>query len=124
MSAPANLKISAQTPTTVGYYRVQPGQSVYDICLQVYGTLDYLVRLMVDNNINGTNANDLTGSLIKFDKRLMKRPASFIDNANKNVVYATNVYQNSTSPDLLLNIELREAGDYELREDGSYELRQ
>ena len=32
------------------------GQSVYDLCLQVYGTLDYLVKFCVDNGITDMSA--------------------------------------------------------------------
>lgn len=31
------------------------GQSNYDICLQVYGSLDNLVKLCIDNNITDIN---------------------------------------------------------------------
>lgn len=33
-------------------YIAEEGQSVYDICLNVYNSLDYLVKLMKDNNIS------------------------------------------------------------------------
>jgi hypothetical protein len=31
------------------------GQSIYDVCLQTYGSLDYLYKLMQDNGIQGLN---------------------------------------------------------------------
>lgn len=36
-------------------YSAIAGQSIYDVCLQTYGSLDYLYRLMQDNGIEGLN---------------------------------------------------------------------
>lgn len=34
-------------------YNAIAGQSIYDVCLQTYGSLDYLYKLMQDNGIEG-----------------------------------------------------------------------
>jgi hypothetical protein len=34
-------------------YSAIAGQSIYDVCLQTYGSLDYLYKLMQDNGIEG-----------------------------------------------------------------------
>jgi hypothetical protein len=34
-------------------YKAIAGQSIYDVCLQTYGSLDYLYKLMQDNGVNG-----------------------------------------------------------------------
>lgn len=34
-------------------YNAIAGQSIYDVCLQTYGSLNYLFKLMQDNNIQG-----------------------------------------------------------------------
>lgn len=40
-------------------YTIKEGQTLMDVALQLYGTVDYLVKLCVDNNV-GLN-DDLTG---------------------------------------------------------------
>ena len=35
----------------MAYLKQKIGQSIYDMCLLTYGTLDYLVKLCVDNNV-------------------------------------------------------------------------
>lgn len=48
----------------------QPGQSVYDLCNQAYGTLDYLIKFCKDNNI--TNLAELReGEFYSFDTDLV-----------------------------------------------------
>ena len=37
-------------------YKSNEGQSVSDICIQTYGSLDYLSKLMSDNNIDDINS--------------------------------------------------------------------
>lgn len=123
MSTPASLKIKPQATTNLKYYRIQPGQSVYDVCLQVYGTLDYLVKLMTDNNFVSTNEANLNGRLIKFDSDIQRRSATYNDNINRGVVYATAVISTVTEQPIF-NAELREDVTYELREDGSIEYRE
>lgn len=36
-------------------YQSIAGQSIYDVCLQTYGDLNYLYKLLQDNNIAGVN---------------------------------------------------------------------
>jgi hypothetical protein len=50
-------------------YRTLTDQSVYDICLNTYGTLDLLSKLMKDNNIRSFSRRLPIGSLIKYDER-------------------------------------------------------
>ena len=119
MSTPSSVKIQPKTASNILHYRIQPGQSVYDVCMQVYGTLDLLVKLMADNDFVGTTDTNLNGRLIKFDANLQRRPATYTDNNQRGVVYATNVTQQ-----VVFNAELREDMTYELREDGSIELRE
>lgn len=51
------------------------GQSIYDICLQVYGGLDLLVKLCTDNGI--TNADNFPpGTVFSYDDALVINPAN------------------------------------------------
>lgn len=36
-------------------YQAIAGQSIYDVCLQTYGSLDYLYKLLQDNGIEGVD---------------------------------------------------------------------
>lgn len=40
----------------IAYVPYRTGQSIYDLCLQVYGTLDLLVRFCKDNDVTDINA--------------------------------------------------------------------
>lgn len=62
----------------IKYIHHQPGQSVYDLCNQAYGTLDLLVRFCTDNNITDTG-NITEGAMYQYDTDLVQfagtRPA-------------------------------------------------
>lgn len=62
----------------IKYIHHQPGQSVYDLCNQAYGTLDLLVRFCTDNNITDMG-NIAQGAQYKYDTDLVQfagtRPA-------------------------------------------------
>lgn len=62
----------------IKYIHHQPGQSVYDLCNQAYGTLDLLVRFCTDNNITDTG-NIAEGAMYQYDTDLVQfagtRPA-------------------------------------------------
>ena len=47
------------------------GQSIYDLCLQAYGTLDLLIKFCVDNNV--TDLSNIPQQLAyKYDTALVK----------------------------------------------------
>lgn len=48
-------------------YKSNDGQSVSDICLQTYGSLDYLSKLMSDNNISDINTTIESDTIIMWD---------------------------------------------------------
>ncbi|RYD57296.1 MAG: hypothetical protein EOP56_08275 [Sphingobacteriales bacterium] len=50
-------------------YRTLSEQSVYDICLNTYGTLDLLSKLMTDNGISSVSRKLPQGSSIRYDER-------------------------------------------------------
>jgi len=103
-----------------GLYFTQSGQSIYDVCLQLYGTLDELVSMMALNQIGGLSDSNIQGHSIIFE--MAKRQDSLLgrNNFQNNITYAT-LYVNALP--ITFSYELREEGGYELREDGGYELR-
>ena len=52
-------------------YKAIAGQSIYDVCLQTYGSLDYLYKLMQDNEIAGLNESVLSGQPFAWDDNLV-----------------------------------------------------
>lgn len=47
---PDQVASSAPAPVTSAVYNASMGQTIYDICLQVYGKLDMLYELVQDSN--------------------------------------------------------------------------
>lgn len=47
-------------------------QSIYDLCMMTYGTLDLLVKLCDDNNIEDVNDMPSTGEVFIYDDSLIK----------------------------------------------------
>ena len=52
-------------------YTAIAGQSIYDVCLQTYGSLDFLFKLMQDNAIDGLNTDVLSGQKFTWDETLV-----------------------------------------------------
>lgn len=73
-------------------YSSKLNQSIYDVCLQTYGTLDMLVKLMTDNNISGLEDDFPAGTLFFFGET--KTPGTKLQNISKtnfqqNIIYST-----------------------------------
>ena len=120
-TTPVGLNSQDVKPTSLyGRYFCLTGQSVYDVCLQLYGGLDELIDLIKQNNFSGLNDTQIQGRQVIFE--LIKRQDSLLGKYNfqNNINYAT-IYIKPTPP--VVSFELREDGGFELREDGSFELR-
>ena len=52
------------------------GQNIYDVCLQTYGNLKYLLKLVIDNGLNGIGDN-VVGKKINYDTALIWDNALF-----------------------------------------------
>lgn len=72
-------------------YQVQQGQSIYDICLQVYLTLDKLSKLIDDNDLASiyNNPDLMIGLFLKYDSTLTANSSVFNAHQNKSIIYAT-----------------------------------
>ncbi len=46
--------------------------TIYDVCLNTYGTLDLLVKLMDDNDFNGVDTLPVNGQEFLYDDTLVK----------------------------------------------------
>lgn len=72
-------------------YKALAGQSIYDVCLQTYGKLDYLYRLMQDNGIMGLDADVYSGQPFVWDENLVLDQQLNAAFAASGVNYATDV---------------------------------
>ena len=70
-------------------YVSKPGQSLNDICVQIYGSLDFLFKLMQDNKIKVVDSVIESGTIFIFDSSLITRPSLFNSNKTNNIIYAT-----------------------------------
>lgn len=65
------------------------GQSLLDVCLNVYSSLDYLVKLAKDNNIDNLNANIVSGQEFEWDDTVSADSAVVQQNIQQRIYYAT-----------------------------------
>ena len=56
--------------------------TIYDVCLITYGALDYLIKLLVDNNITDINTNPINGQKFLYDDTLVNKISNVNNNAN------------------------------------------
>ena len=79
-------------------------EDLFTICLQTYGRVDYLFKLMNDNNVNDINSSINNNSVVFFDKNYIISNPILI---TKNVTNPTTDYlvkSNQTIFDLALQL--------------------
>jgi hypothetical protein len=52
-------------------YKAIDGQSIFDICLQTYGSLDFLQKLIDDSGFDNANASPYSGQEFSYDDDLL-----------------------------------------------------
>ena len=67
------------------------GQSLLDICLNTYGSLDFLYKLIQDNGVLNANTAILSGQLFTWDDSLVINQQVNRAYAASGVVYSTDV---------------------------------
>jgi len=75
-------------------FKAVEGQSIYDICLQTYGSLDYMVKLLQDNGLANVNISPFSGQIFVWDETLA---ADRTISRNTAVIYATKALSNELS---------------------------
>lgn len=63
--------------------------TVYDVCLNTYGTLNLLVKLMDDNNFPGVDYYPENGDIFVFDETLINNEQIYEQASLAGVKYAT-----------------------------------
>ena len=84
-------------------YNSVNGQSILDVCLSVYGTLDYLYKLITDNNISGVDYVPTTGQLFIFDNSLTVNSNAF---QTRNLARFSTLYQSDSINDFGIDFNL------------------
>ena len=64
----AELTLTTSISSTIQNIKTLQGQSIYDICLQSYGSLDLMNKLLKDNNIYNLDSTDISMRNINFDE--------------------------------------------------------
>src|SRR3954447_26298775 len=52
-------------------YPAVEGQSLYDVCLNTYGSLDFLLKMLVDSGVSDINQSPFSGQIFSFDPQLV-----------------------------------------------------
>lgn len=65
------------------------GSTIFDVCLNTYGTLDLLGKLMSDNNFPGAATYPVAGQVFSFDETLVVNQQTFKRTALSGEKYAT-----------------------------------
>ncbi len=55
-------------------YKARAGQSVFDVCLNTYGTLDLTYRLLQDSGVEDIETAPTTGQVFTFNPALTVNP--------------------------------------------------
>jgi hypothetical protein len=107
--------------TDIGVVVAQPDTiSVYDLCIQSYGTLDLLSKLMVDNAIQGVS--QIVNGEYGYNILQVQSSQRNQYNAFNSIIYATLYSVSTQTPStavILLETALGQGGGYILLEDGN-----
>lgn len=77
-------------------YKAVYGQSLFDVCLNTYGTFDYLAKLLIDNNVENIDITPYSGQIFNWDEMLVADQQVNITSQNSKIIYATSVIKNGS----------------------------
>ena len=70
-------------------YSCQQGQTLLDVCLNTYGSLDFLEKLITDNGFENANQLPTSGQIVSWDETLISDFSVYRTNTAFSVVYST-----------------------------------
>jgi hypothetical protein len=76
-------------------YKCVEGQSLEDVCLQTYGSLDFILKLIKDNGFNNINNIPYSGQIITWDELLTVDQLVNQTATNGGITYATRYLENN-----------------------------
>lgn len=91
--------------------------NIYDICLNTYGSFNFLVKLMDDNNFPGVNYYPIAGEVFLFDETLVLDQNINRTANNQNIKYATR-YRKETNESNMVKYEKVIEEEYTAGADG------
>lgn len=78
-------------------YKAFDGQTTYDVCLQVYGSLDNLVKLLIDSGVDNINAKPKSQQKFTYDDTLVTDQVVSNQFLLSNIIYATDTGDNGNA---------------------------
>jgi len=78
-------------------YTAIEGQSLLDVCLNTYGSLDYFTKLLVDSNVENPDQVPYTGQKFTYDETLIIDASINKTTTLNNIRYATAYGDNGNS---------------------------
>lgn len=78
-------------------YKAIEGQSLLDVCLQTYGTLDLLIKLMQDSGIDNVNVKPKSQQVFIYDDTLVFNQGVTNQYLLSNIIYATDAGENGSA---------------------------
>jgi hypothetical protein len=95
-------------------FECQEGQSFTDVCLNTYGSINYFIKLLNDNNLSPLDV-PFSGQKILWDDSLVENQSIQSLITKNNVIFAT-----MPAPPLIEDVSylLQENGDFILQENG------
>ncbi len=87
---PAEIKVKDPVPTSlIKILKAINGQSIFDIILMTYGSLDLSYKLIQDNGIDSVNIGSVDQILFSFDSTLIADNFVYLKNINQSINYGT-----------------------------------
>ena len=77
------------------YYAIE-GQSLWDVCLNTYGSFDFIIKLLQDNEVDNVNVSPISGQLFIWDETLTVDQAVNQISSNSGIIYATKALANGS----------------------------
>jgi hypothetical protein len=84
-------------------YKAVTGQSVFDLCLNTYGSFDLLFKFLNDNNISDVNYVPYSGQVFYWDETLTADQAVNVTSTTNSIIYATSTQRNGSVLSIVLD---------------------
>ena len=98
-------------------YKAVDGQNLFDIVLNTYGAIEYIYKLIKDNNIENLNYKVKSGDVFVYDSDMVTDTTIFTNTTLSGVRFAT-AWEPLFSISVSSHALLQENGFYLLQENG------
>ena len=98
-------------------YKAIEGQSLFDIVLNTYGAIEYIYKLIKDNNIENLNYKVKSGDVFVYDSDMVTDTTIFTNTTLSGVRYATayipSITEGEVAPDFNFDFNEDFGNDYD-----------